>query len=361
MATIMFAQSISAWIAAIRLHCKWEIGLGIVTREINKSDVDVVEEKDTMKIDINDLAKIQGIGPKTIERVREFTLEKQNGNTPAIFKPPLLSINELHVGRAEDLLSHIPSCYIDLTVTSPPYDDLRDYEGFVFNFEAIAKQLYRVTKDGGIVVWIVGDRTVNGSETGTSFRQALFFKEVGFNIHDTMIFRKINPVPLNHNRYDPSFEYIFIFSKKSPKTFNPIRIPTKHPGLVKNRGTEEKASIDSKSSTRKRKEKTAVKKEKYHQNIFSYKVGIEPEEKTKTHPAPFPSKLAKDQITSWSGPNDIVLDPMCGSGTTIEQAILLNRRFIGIDISEEYINDIARPRVEEAINQVENKSLNEEK
>ena len=84
----------------------------------------------------------------------------------------------------------MPDGVIDLVITSPPYDDLRNYKGYSFDFESIAKELFRVVKEGGVVVWVVGDATVDGSETGTSFRQALFFKEVGFNLHDTMIYMK---------------------------------------------------------------------------------------------------------------------------------------------------------------------------
>ena len=94
-------------------------------------------------------------------------------------------------------MARMPDGFIDLTVTSPPYDNLRAYSGYSFDFEAVAKELYRVTKQGGVVIWVVGDATIKGSETGTSFRQALFFKEIGFNLHDTMIYAKNSYVPLS--------------------------------------------------------------------------------------------------------------------------------------------------------------------
>ena len=116
---------------------------------------------------------------------------------------------------------NIPSNFIDLTVTSPPYDNLRAYNGYSWDFESVAQELYRITKDGGVVVWVVGDATIKGSETGTSFKQALYFKEIGFKLHDTMIYQSDKP-PLTHNRYEQKFEYMFVFSKGRPKTFNPI-------------------------------------------------------------------------------------------------------------------------------------------
>src|SRR5690554_1549816 len=133
-------------------------------------------------------------------------------------------INEIICGDNVEVLKEFPDSCIDLTVTSPPYDNLRTYNGFDWDFEALANELYRVTKKGGVVVWVVGDATINGSETGTSFRQALYFKEIGFNLHDTMIYAKNNPMPIQHNRYQPCFEYMFVLSKGKPKTFNPILI-----------------------------------------------------------------------------------------------------------------------------------------
>ena len=140
-----------------------------------------------------------------------------------------LELNKTYCMNCLDGMKLLSDNYIDLTVTSPPYDDLRKYNGYSFNFEIfkdIAKELYRVTKDGGVVVWVVGDKTKNGSESGTSFKQALYFKEIGFNLHDTMIYQKKTP-PLTHNRYEQEFEYMFILSKGKPKTWNPIMIPKK--------------------------------------------------------------------------------------------------------------------------------------
>ena len=132
-------------------------------------------------------------------------------------------MNKIICGNCVEIMKEWENNIIDLTITSPPYDNLRDYKGYVFDFENIAKQLYRVTKSGGVVVWIVGDATIKGSETGTSFRQALYFKEIGFNLHDTMIYSKAGFQYPATNRYHQTFEYMFIFSKGKPKTFNPIK------------------------------------------------------------------------------------------------------------------------------------------
>lgn len=233
---------------------------------------------------------------------------------------------------------------IDLTVTSPPYDNLRTYNGFSFDFENIAKELYRVTKKGGVVVWIVGDATVNGSETGTSFKQALYFKEIGFNLHDTMIYAKNNAMPLNHNRYDPCFEYMFILSNGKPKSFNPIKEKTLNKGKVKKRELEIKMKGEKKHQSRCREEHTIIKEEKYKKNIWNYSVGIESDKKTNKHPAIFPEQLANDHIISWSKEGDIVLDIFMGSGTTAKMALINKRDYIGFELSKEYC-DIAEERI----------------
>lgn len=235
----------------------------------------------------------------------------------------------------------LPNNYIDLTVTSPPYDNLRKYNGYNWDFEQTAKELYRITKQGGIVVWIVADSTIKGSETGTSFKQALFFKECGFNLYDTEIYQKQNYVPLTHKRYEQEFEYMFIFSKGKPKTFNPIMIPCKYAGTETwGNATFYKTNDSGLVNCGKKK----VKDFKQHGNIFCYLTNKSKE--TKGHPAPFPEKLAKDNIISWSNEGDLVLDPFMGSGTTAKMALETNRNFIGFEISKEYC-DIANKRIEQ--------------
>ena len=233
---------------------------------------------------------------------------------------------------------------VDLTITSPPYDNLRLYNGksdFSFKkFKEIAIQLYRITKQGGVVVWVVGDATVKGSETGTSFKQALYFKEVGFRLHDTMIYEKRNYIPLTHNRYEQCFEYMFVFSKGKPKTFNPIMIPCKTAGTINDHSSEK--HYEATHSMRKREGKVIVNKYKIHPNKFIYTVGSG--DKTE-HNAPFPEQLVSDHILSWTNEGDIVFDPMCGSGTTLKMASLNKRKFIGFDINSKYC-DISKRRVE---------------
>jgi len=233
---------------------------------------------------------------------------------------------------------------IDLTVTSPPYDNLRTYkDSLQWNediWKRVIKNLYNITAVGGVVVWVVGDATVKGSETGTSFKQALYFKECGFKIHDTMIYAKNSYMPLSHKRYEQQFEYMFVFVKGKLKTFNPIMILSATFGTKRNRGKSK--SKEASYSERKREELTAVKPTKQKANIWIYDVGNN--DKT-NHTAPFPEQLAKDHIISWSNENDIVFDPFMGSGTTGKMAKLLNRDFIGVEKVKEYF-DISVKRID---------------
>jgi site-specific DNA-methyltransferase (adenine-specific) len=255
----------------------------------------------------------------------------------------MIEQNTIIEGNCVEIMHKLESDIIDLTVTSPPYDDLRNYKGFVFPFEDIAKQLYRITKPGGIVVWVVNDATIQGSETGTSFKQALYFKEIGFNLHDTMIFRKRNPIPqIYRKRYNNEFEFMFVFSKGQVKTHNPIMVDCAHAGLELN-GTTYKNY--SKNEQVREKLANPVKDKKIKGNIWEYVVGKRQEDQeAKGHPAPFPCELVRDHINSWTNEGDLVLDPMCGSGTTCKVAKELGRQFIGIDISHEYV-EIANKRV----------------
>jgi DNA modification methylase len=263
----------------------------------------------------------------------------------------LLELNDIYCIDCLEGMKLLPNDCIDLTVTSPPYDNLRTYKGFTWDFESVAKELYRVTKQGGVVVWIVGDATINGSETGTSFKQVLCFMECGFNLHDTMIFQKdAGPFP-ERNRYYQSFEYMFVLSKGKPKTVNLIadkpnkQFGKKITGTVRNPDGALKQHTAVKNKTNR-----VVKEFGVRTNVWLYSVGkwkVTKDEYAYKHPAIFPEQLAQDHILSWSNEGDVVLDPFMGSGTTAKMAVLNDRKYIGFEISKEYF-DIACQRLDAA-------------
>lgn len=281
--------------------------------------------------------------------------EHQNTTAPAIgyipcYRLPFFRQKDIEIWNESNLetMANMPDCFVDLTVTSPPYDGLRTYNGYSFPFEEIAKELFRVTKDGGVVVWVVGDSTVNGSESLTSFRQALYFKELGFNIHDTMIYAKNNPVPLTHNRYEQQFEYMFILSKGTPKTFNPIKIKNDGEGILKTRGRINKEGRQYDGNAFRIGQNTKVKSHRIDYNIWFYSIGSTGttlDREAFKHPAIFPEQLAADHIYSWSNENDLVYDPFGGSGTTAKMSHLQKRKCIMSEISLEYCQ-IAKKRIE---------------
>lgn len=250
---------------------------------------------------------------------------------------------KIHNEDCLDTLAFMCDESVDLTVTSPPYDNIRTYNGYCFNFEETARELYRVTKIGGVVVWIVNDAIIDGSKTGTSFRQALFFKSVGFNIHDTMIWNKqaFSAVGSLSVRYGPVFEFMFVLSKGRIKTFNQIRDRVNKHGGSTISGTIRlpNGKIKAMSSVGKT---IAALGARF--NIWE----IYPQRQAgrNKHPAPFPEPLARDHVISWSNPGDLVFDPFTGSGTTGKMAVALGRNFIGSEISDEYAQ-MARARIED--------------
>ena len=242
-----------------------------------------------------------------------------------------MEIDKIYNEDCIETMKRMPDNFIDLTVTSPPYDNLRKYNGFCFDFENVAKQLYRVTKVGGVVVWVVGDATIDGSETGTSFRQALYFMECGFKLYDTMLYMKANPIPQTQRRYEQVFEYMFVLSKDFPKTFNPIYEKCKQEGKLQQWGRH--TNTNERTAKYLREDDIQKTRElKLHGNAFIYGIGG----KTTGHPAIFPEELAADHIRSWSNEGDLVYDCFMGSGTTAKMAMTLNRHYIGSEISEEY-------------------------
>ena len=249
---------------------------------------------------------------------------------------------------------------VDLTLTSPPYDDLRTYNehvggnktefnGYSFPFENIARELFRVTKKGGVVVWVVGDATNKGSETGTSFRQALYFKECGFDLYDTMIYQKTGTPFPQKTRYNQTFEYMFVFSKGKPNTFNPIMKKNVTAGAVRhsrkfrNPNGEMVPGFNGKP----------VNEYGIENNIWLIKNGMNKSTKDLVafeHPAIFPEELAVKHIISWTKKDDLVYDPFMGSGTTAKMSILLDRNWIGSELDSTY-SDICNRRLEGIVKQ----------
>jgi len=261
-----------------------------------------------------------------------------------------MEINKNYNESNLETMAKMPDNFIDLTVTSPPYDGLRDYNGYSFDFENVAKELFRVTKEGGVVVWNVNDSTIDGSESLTSFKQALYFvEECGFKLHDTMIYEKNSMSMPDKNRYYSAFEYMFVFSKGKPKTTNLIEDRKNRWAGTSSFGTR---SQRQKDGSLKKNGKGMVKDFGVRFNIWRYNTGAGYSTKDDVafeHPAIFPEKLAYDHIRSWSNENDLVYDCFMGSGTTAKASISSNRNWIGSEISKEYCKIIEK-RLEPLMN-----------
>lgn len=262
--------------------------------------------------------------------------------TTTLYKGETTCFDYIAHGDCLELMKNIPDGHVDLTVTSPPYDNLRTYNGNIDQwsfekFQVIAQELYRITKVGGVIVWVVADGSVKGSETGTAFRQALHFMDCGFLLYDTMIWLKPSPAVPTESRYYDVFEYMFVFSKGKPKTLNLLcDRKNKSAGAVSNKETR-----SCREDRKTKDEKRTVKEYSRRFNVWEISRGIN---KT-AHPAVFPEQLANDHILSWSNEGDVVFDPFMGSGTTVKMASLNNRRYIGFEIDEKYF-EIAKQRIE---------------
>jgi DNA modification methylase len=257
-------------------------------------------------------------------------------------------LNKVHLGNNIDVMKNIASDSIDLTVTSPPYDAMRTYNGkinnqkynehYSFPFVEMAEELFRITKDGGIVVWVVNDQVIDGGESGNSFRQALKFQEIGFKIYDTMIYHKNSASFPEKGRYSQVFEYMFVLLKgKKPNTVNLIKDKKNAWAGHSTFGTPSVRMKDG--SIKKMKEGFIVGEYSTRYNVWNIVngKGFGGDKLSYNHPASFPEALAEDHVLSWSKEGDTILDPMCGSGTTLKMAKKNNRNYIGIDINEEYV------------------------
>ncbi len=256
-----------------------------------------------------------------------------------------IELNTILNIRAEEGLKNLKDESIDIVITSPPYDNIRNYNNddtnvennSEFDIDIIVNELYRVLKKGGVVIWVVADQTDKASESTTSFHQAINFNKIGFKLYDTMIFEKQNPTPQTHKRYEQSFEYIFMFTKGKPKTTNIIAEKSKHSGKKRYNHTYRHDKNDKLSPQHKGGE---VSEYKIKNNIFKYVVGKSEKYADivkRDHPAKFPIELVRDQLLSWSNEGDTVLDPFSGSGTTAIVAILTNRNYIGFEKNNEYV------------------------
>ena len=245
-------------------------------------------------------------------------------------------LNKITCGDNCDLLGLLPRECIDLVVTSPPYDDLRTYGGHTWDFEKTATELARVLKSGGVIVWVVGDATIKGSETGTSFKQALYFKDqCGLNLHDTMIYKKTGGGARGSNlAYWQNFEYMFVFSKGRPKAINLIVDKVNSKAGARDSGVNGR----HKDGSKRYKKIGVVAELSKRENVWVIPAGNNTSDDKTEHPAVFPESLAKDHIISWSNAGDVVLDPFSGSGTTAKMAILTGRQYIGFEFYQEYCN-----------------------
>jgi DNA modification methylase len=272
----------------------------------------------------------------------------------------MIEINTLYNEDCLITMSNIPDNTVDLTLTSPPYDDLRtynkhlsgnktEYNGYSFPFESIARELYRITKKGGVVVWVVGDATNKGSETGTSFRQALFFKECGFDLYDTMIYQKTGTPFPQKNRYNQTFEYMFVLSKGKPNTFNPIMKKNATAGAVRHSRKFRTADGEMKPGFNGK----PINEYGIENNIWLIKNGMNKSTKDVVafeHPAIFPEELALKHIITWTNKGDLVYDCFLGSGTTAKASIQLERNWIGSELDSDYCN-ICNRRLETVTSQ----------
>ena len=257
-----------------------------------------------------------------------------------MMEPVQIGDATLYLGDCLEILPTLGK--VDAVVTSPPYDDLRKYgDGHPpLDWKQCVDPLASVLLDGGVLIWNVADSVRDGSETGTSFRQALAFMDAGLRLHDTMLYLRTNVNFPDAVRYENGFEYMFVFSSGCPKTFNPIKDrPNKYAGLAMH-GTDRQRDGSLKPISGLGK---LVNRNGKRFNWW-FLTNNQPDN---GHPAPMPYAMAADQITSWTHEGDTILDPFMGSGTTGVACAKMGRKFIGIELEPKYF-DIACKRIEDA-------------
>lgn len=271
---------------------------------------------------------------------------KSDSRGSGVGSDALFSLDSVICGDNCEVMRQWSDECIDLVVTSPPYDDLREYGKHEWDFYGVAWNLKRILKPGGVIVWNVGDATKDGGETGTSMRQALHFQGIGLLLHDTMIYEKNNFANPSSTRYHQTWEYCFVLSKGQPKAWNPIRDKRNaYPGQRAHGKNRTKNGW---------KENTNGKSGEWgmRHNVWRYTTGgghMSDDGLAHDHPAVFPDALARDHIVSWSNPGDIVLDPFAGSGTTLKAAKELNRRYVGIEVNPEYVKICEERTMQESL------------
>lgn len=245
----------------------------------------------------------------------------------------MLESYQLHQQDCVEWMATQPGQSIDCVLTSPPYDNIRNYNGYTFNFESTAAELARLLAPGGVIIWNVADATVNGSESGTSMRQALYFMSLGLRLHDTMIYVKRNPMPTNKRtrRYHQAWEYLFVLSKHTPRVFNPVMVDAKYPGQANMKYRGQDGTLAYKKTPRNARTKL--------RNVFEYTIGGGHTTKNKqlsSHPALMPEQMALDQLQTWADQASRIYDPFAGAGTTLWAAQQLGFRSVGTEIDSDY-------------------------
>jgi site-specific DNA-methyltransferase (adenine-specific) len=254
----------------------------------------------------------------------------------------MIEINKVYNEDCRETIKRMPDNFIDMILTSPPYDNRRTYEDCKWNFDvfkSVADGFYRIMKENGVIVWVVNDETKDFCETLTSFKHVIYFVEkCKFNLLDTMIYyKKGGGAPVSPSiakyRYSPCFEYMFIFCKGKKNTFNPLKVKCINAGIMNNYTTSRQIN-----GVLKRVNPIVTHETKIKNNVWEIMSNdnTDNKENDSVHPAVFPKQLVIDHIKSWTNENDVVFDPFAGSGTVAKVCQLLNRKFICSEISKNY-------------------------